>query len=733
MDAAHRGYAPLASYGSKGLRMRRLASRVLIAALLAGLIGAALVSAALAEDPPVVALGFESTGWAYEQAAYDGEPGFQDPAFDDSAWAVGQAGFGTTDGVCPWNNTDQVHTAWGPGTDMLLRHHFTLPAGASGVHISGTVDNNADVYVNGTLVQHVENGFCTADGINADVPDASIGQDNVVAIRARDLGDATFIDLQITYDAGVVPAGECLRHGAGGWTFSASVSDTDGLVIDQVRLGPRLVARSLSVPYLTITGDWSGHDPVEKRTVELSPGRGEQPLYPSGTAPVDYLGATATYQVNGLPPGVRMWVQQSYRFQSRADGDSCEPSEKLPCQRFWPTLTWGLDDSGSAGGTGSFLRLGSVQAVQRFEFDPDAGGDADLVGRSRGNLFRDNDFVGGIAGRAATETLGNGHLRYETRQEAINFGQRLQDVTWDSWHQTDRDNASKPGVLPNVLDQAKPGCSECIHAHWSWGGAVKRLFPGFTDGWPELWDGSKQDDYIAVVKYSSDPSEIDPWQQGYQHLVDKQEIEDSRIVVFWDATVNGPSDGATDGIDIALPGSDPVHFPIADATWPQLPDIRHGGNGSMFVAPARVLDDVASSGFFATPDWDNVTQVTSALHPRLPAGWVLPIHVGKACFGSQQLQGPFWVGVNTDLHLLNPEWPYSQHPGGTPYVTLRTDSFKVGKSGPTFTAGRVVRKLECGDPTRTAYLVFDGQPEQTNVAMRLFGAPDGIGFEPLVD
>jgi hypothetical protein len=179
--------------------MRRLASRVLIAGLLAALLSAVPGNAAHAAAAPVVALSLMSPGWSYKQVPYDGEPGFEAPAYDASAWAVGQAGFGTTDGVCPWNNTDQVHRPWDPGTDLLLRHQLALPAGASGVHISGTIDNNADVYVNGTHVQHVEDGFCTADGINADVPDAAMGQDNVVAIRARDLGEATFIDVQVTY------------------------------------------------------------------------------------------------------------------------------------------------------------------------------------------------------------------------------------------------------------------------------------------------------------------------------------------------------------------------------------------------------------------------------------------------------------------------------------------------------------------------------------------------------
>jgi hypothetical protein len=161
--------------------------------------------AAAAADSTAVALDYGSTGWSYKQVPYDSEPGFQSPGFDDTSWAVGTAAFGSTNERCAWNIPDRVHTAWNLGTDVLLRHRFTVPAGASIVHINGTVDDNADVYVNGALLQHVENGFCAADGINVDVPSSILGTDNMIAIRGRDLGDADFIDVQITYVQSAVP------------------------------------------------------------------------------------------------------------------------------------------------------------------------------------------------------------------------------------------------------------------------------------------------------------------------------------------------------------------------------------------------------------------------------------------------------------------------------------------------------------------------------------------------
>ncbi|HKS98814.1 MAG TPA: hypothetical protein VJT31_04720 [Rugosimonospora sp.] len=177
----------------------------LLGALVAPLGGTAAVA-----DDTTVALPYQSAGWSFRQVAHGDLPGFEDPSFDASAWPLGQAGMGTVNGVCPWNNTGQVHTAWDLDTDMLIRHHVTIPAGGSRVHIAGTIDNNADVYVNGTLVQHVENGDCQSDGINVDVPAGALGVDNLIAIRASDYGSADFVDVQVTY---VPPPPLLLRAG----------------------------------------------------------------------------------------------------------------------------------------------------------------------------------------------------------------------------------------------------------------------------------------------------------------------------------------------------------------------------------------------------------------------------------------------------------------------------------------------------------------------------------------
>ena len=98
--------------------------------------------------------------------------------------------------------------------------------------------------------------------------------------------------------------------------------------------------------------------------------------------------------------------------------------------------------------------------------------------------------------------------------------ERCPACTWDSVHLTDRPSTSSPGVNP--LDPT-PGCSECVHVHWAWDTASNIICEGkgvagcphitgthFTNGRPEIVDGSPQTAYLSVVRYSPDADEVDP-------------------------------------------------------------------------------------------------------------------------------------------------------------------------------------------------------------------------------
>jgi hypothetical protein len=142
--------------------------------------------------------------------------GFQQSAFDDSSWVVATAPFGDPDGhtcvgILPsgsWNPT--VFPAGNPAhpSTVYLRQTFSLPENAYGLHLLGTVDNDGQVYVNGTLRTSVVSGNCQLDAIDVSVPNSGLNLDgdNLVAVKAVDRGTISFFDMEATY--GVVEVGQ---------------------------------------------------------------------------------------------------------------------------------------------------------------------------------------------------------------------------------------------------------------------------------------------------------------------------------------------------------------------------------------------------------------------------------------------------------------------------------------------------------------------------------------------
>ncbi|HYI15024.1 MAG TPA: PxKF domain-containing protein, partial [Thermomicrobiales bacterium] len=155
--------------------------------------------------------------WKYTQVAHGAEPGFEAVNYDDSTWATGQAGFGSSSGPCSWNNPNAVKTAWTINTDILLRKHITLPPGAHNLRVSGTIDNDAVVYINGTVIGSASSVLCAVGAINFVASDSLLNVgDNVIAIRGTDLGGVSYVDVTVMYD--VAPT---CQPG----TFSASGSE----------------------------------------------------------------------------------------------------------------------------------------------------------------------------------------------------------------------------------------------------------------------------------------------------------------------------------------------------------------------------------------------------------------------------------------------------------------------------------------------------------------------------
>jgi hypothetical protein len=168
--------------------------------LIASLAAALLLAASAQASPALtdqVSLGFAADGYRYMQTSHGLAGGFEDPSYDDSTWNIGSGAFGS--GACFFNSN--ARTAWAVNTDMLLRHAFTLPAGATNLRVLGTVDNVATVYVNGVNLGSIRGDNCAANQINMTAPASAFHTGtNVLAVRAFDDGGGTYIDQKVVYD-----------------------------------------------------------------------------------------------------------------------------------------------------------------------------------------------------------------------------------------------------------------------------------------------------------------------------------------------------------------------------------------------------------------------------------------------------------------------------------------------------------------------------------------------------
>ena len=136
--------------------------------------------------------------------------GFEQPTFNDTTaeFSDGNAAFGSGGG-CSLQST--VHTNWPIDTDILLRKTFVVPGGVGSVKIKVAIDNDIQVFVNGTDVTatagtaNLVNGFqrhencATLDSFIFVVPDNLIHTGtNLVTLRARDRGVESLVDMSVS-------------------------------------------------------------------------------------------------------------------------------------------------------------------------------------------------------------------------------------------------------------------------------------------------------------------------------------------------------------------------------------------------------------------------------------------------------------------------------------------------------------------------------------------------------
>ncbi len=147
--------------------------------------------------------------WAYTSSTPDS--GWMNPGFDASSWATDTAPFSNTTPVYCSGPYGQAGLPTTANTDfpvdgtLYLRNTFFLPADAWGLHLTGTIDNNASVWVNGGSYGNASGGSCSTGDISVNVPSAvlqrGVTDSDLVAVKASDSGVATYFALQATYGA----------------------------------------------------------------------------------------------------------------------------------------------------------------------------------------------------------------------------------------------------------------------------------------------------------------------------------------------------------------------------------------------------------------------------------------------------------------------------------------------------------------------------------------------------
>ena len=157
------------------LRMHKFARGALVLAAVVGVLGLAGASGVASAAGPGTAISYTST-WSYASGEVAG--GWMNPAFDASSWATDAAPFSDRspvycgDAYGAAGLPTSANTDFAVNSSLFLRNAFSLPADAWGLHLTGTIDNDASVWVNGSSYGSASGGNCSTGDISVDVPSA---------------------------------------------------------------------------------------------------------------------------------------------------------------------------------------------------------------------------------------------------------------------------------------------------------------------------------------------------------------------------------------------------------------------------------------------------------------------------------------------------------------------------------------------------------------------------------
>ncbi len=122
--------------------------------------------------------------------------------FDDTGYQSAPGSFGSGGG-CPVQANTQ--TPWPGSTEIVLRRWIDLPASVTNVRVSGTVDNDIDVIINGVdmsggFIGHENCAQLDDTRINIVATSVLKPGPNLFVLRGRDRGGESFLDAQFLVD-----------------------------------------------------------------------------------------------------------------------------------------------------------------------------------------------------------------------------------------------------------------------------------------------------------------------------------------------------------------------------------------------------------------------------------------------------------------------------------------------------------------------------------------------------
>ncbi len=322
------------------------------------------------------------------------------------------------------------------------------------------------------------------------------------------------------------------------WSMNAKIDPAHGLTLENVVLGQRHMADTMSLPYFIL--ETAGHgkarcqltnsgtvcdntDPATRnRLVQFQSSKNANNLTISATYLIDRIFGDPESRASSQVPEACLMVTENFEFDKTVPGDACEPSGTLACTRYKPTVKYQYFHDVNAPD------LVSIKMAQRFAFNAiEAPPASNTQSSNAAALFHDCDGIvstcafglpfSGALGFLPIHVVkafdGQNPLQQESMVRVIQGGNRF-DATddkgvtrsIDNLHQSTQKAVDEPGL--------HPGCPDCVHMHWRWDAnldpaihpsIVNARFNG-NHGLPLIPAGSNQDVDVAVVRGDRDPN-----------------------------------------------------------------------------------------------------------------------------------------------------------------------------------------------------------------------------------